>query len=35
MNDDGIEMKKFPFKCIGMSMTVAMPPFNKCSLSPV
>lgn len=25
----------FPFKCIGLVQTVAVPPFNKCSLSPV
>lgn len=27
--------KTFPFKCIGLTQTVAVPPFNKCSLSPV
>jgi hypothetical protein len=26
---------KFPFKCIGLVQTVAQPPFNQCSLSPV
>jgi hypothetical protein len=26
---------KFPFKCIGLSMTMAIPPFNKVSLTPV
>lgn len=28
-------IKSFPFKCIGFVETVAVPPFNKCSLSPV
>ena len=27
--------KRFPFKCIGLVQSVALPPFNKCSLSAV
>ena len=26
-------MKTFPFKCIGLVQSVAVPPFNKCSLA--
>lgn len=29
------QMSKFPFKCISMVQTVALPPFTQCSLSPV
>lgn len=35
LNADAEIESKFPFKCIGMTMSVAMPPFNKCSLAPV
>ena len=28
-------MKSFPFKCIGLVQSVAVPPFNKCSLAAV
>lgn len=33
--EEGHNQTKFPFKCIGLTMSVAMPPFNKCSLSPI
>ena len=29
------KLPNFPFKCIGLVQTVALPPFNHCSLSPV
>jgi flagellar biosynthesis GTPase FlhF len=35
-NEEGeAKLKTFPFKCIGVVQSVAVPPFNKCSLSAV
>ena len=32
-NVEDLKLKTFPFKCIGLVQTVAVPPFNKCSLA--
>jgi len=33
--DEEPKFKSFPFKCIGLVQSVAVPPFNKCGLSAV
>jgi hypothetical protein len=32
-NVEDLKLKTFPFKCIGLVQSVAVPPFNKCSLA--
>lgn len=34
-NVEDLKLKSFPFKCVGLVQSVAVPPFNKCSLAAV